>query len=308
MAFDLASERDLALQLHAVLFEIDPARLPAERATALRPRLVAVLKTLEQSPRHSSIARNLRDSMPSLGTERSSWLQFKKRLQPVYNELAARLEKQSVRMPSLRPANYWRSLFHLTSSLVAVVCIELLFSSQWLMVIAGLWASSAWSLEFWRRRSETLNRWLMRFFRPVAHAHEAHRVNSATWYATALLLLSLTQSPLLCSTAVVVLGVGDPCAALIGRRFGKTRLSSGRSLEGSAAFFVSSALATWLVMLLFHPSLRLAEVVLLPLTAGISGAVTELYSRKIDDNLSIPVVVASMVALGCAFLSMTLSS
>jgi dolichol kinase len=40
-----------------------------------------------------------------------------------------------------------------------------------------------------------------------------------------------------------------------------------------------------------------ASPLLLALTAGVVGALTELYSGRVDDNLSIPVVTAVAVTL-----------
>ena len=109
-------------------------------------------------------------------------------------------------------------------------------------------AVSAWSMEIARRLSDRVNERLMRVFKHVAHPHERYRVNSSTWYVTALLLLALFGTRLSQSLAVVVLAVADPAAALIGRRFGRTRLLDNRSLEGTLAFFVVGALSSLVVM------------------------------------------------------------
>ncbi len=306
MTVDLSSDHDLALQLHTVLVEIDPARFQSQMTERLRRRLRPVLLALKTRPQHAALAEKLSDELPSLGSERRAWLAFKKRLHPVYLDFERRLKSQSIRVPTLRPTNYWRSLFHVTSSLVAVIAVELLFSPTVLLAIALAWAALAWTFEIARRQSPWVNTQLMRFFGPVAHAHEAERVNSATWFATALVPLALTHSTLLCVTAAIVLGVGDPCAALIGRRFGRHRLQNGRSLEGAAAFAVSASLATGLVLTLFHQQLGFAPAALVSLSAGCAGSIAELVSGRVDDNLSIPLSAAAAAALVMLSLGMTL--
>lgn len=250
---ELMEDRDLALQLHRVLSEIDPARWREEMATKLKPRLSELQQALQQRPQHKELAETLGHELPTLkdGTRRT-WLAFKKRVQPGYMELAKKLQAASIHVPSLRPTNYARNLFHITSAVAAVISIELLSNPHVLLAIAIAWAAFAWTCEISRRRSPRINALLMKVFGSVAHPHEAHRVNSATWYATALVLLALTQSTVLCVAGVAVLGLGDPMAALVGRRFGRVRLMHGRSLEGTLAFIVSGSLATFALLTVFH--------------------------------------------------------
>lgn len=201
--------------------------------------------------------------------------------------------RESIHAPANRPTNYARSLFHVASAGVALSCIELLRAPVALLAIAVGWAAFAWTCEVARRVSPWVNARLMRLFGPVAHAHETHRVNSATWYATALVLLALTGSTVLCATGVVVLGVGDPIAALVGRRWGRTKLVHGRSLEGTLAFVVSAGTVMFVLLTLLHGPLSLQARLLLATGAAVAGALAELFSVHVDDNLSVPVSAAA---------------
>ncbi|MGB1275120.1 MAG: diacylglycerol/polyprenol kinase family protein [Nannocystaceae bacterium] len=139
----------------------------------------------------------------------------------------------------------------------------------------------------------------MKVFQPVAHPHETWRINSATWYASALVMLALTGEPIVQTTAVVVLGVGDPIAALVGRRFGRHKLINGRSVEGSLAFLVTSACAAAGVLLALH-GLSLVAATTIALAAAVPATFAELVSRRVDDNLTIPLSAAAgaLAALG----------
>ena len=130
-----------------------------------------------------------------------------------------------------RPTNVARSFFHVASGALSLALIQLLPGRAWLVAASATFAIAAWSMEFGRRRSPAMNDRLMRAFGAVAHVHERHEVNSSTWYVTALLLLALFAPMEAAVVGVVVLAVGDPFAALIGRRFGRHRFASGRSLE-----------------------------------------------------------------------------
>ena len=193
-----------------------------------------------------------------------------------------------------RPANVARTLFHLASGGLALAFVELLPTRGWLITAASLFATAAWTCEITRRRIPAINARVMRLFGPIAHAHEYHRVNSATWYATALVLMSLVVPLDAAALGVVVLAVADPMAGFFGRRFGRHRLASGRSLEGAAAFATSGALASlaWMTASGSFAGSRL----LLALVAGVVGAVIELFS-KVDDNLAIPLGTSVAVAV-----------
>ncbi|MFZ5444195.1 MAG: diacylglycerol/polyprenol kinase family protein [Myxococcota bacterium] len=295
---ELMEDKDLALQLHRVLSEIDPARWRSEMASRLRPRLTELQQVFQRKPQHQHLAQTLEQELPNLEDDkRRTWLAFKKRVQPAYMELARQLQAASIHVPNLRPTNYARSLFHVASATFAVFAIEWLASPGILLGIAVAWAAFAWTCEISRRLDPRINTLLMKFFGPVAHEHEAHRVNSATWYATALVLLALTRSTTLCVAGVAVLGVGDPMAALVGRRFGRIRLLHGRSLEGTLAFVLAGSLATFGLLVLFHGAMGVGAALVLALAAGIAGAIAELVSLRVDDNFSIPLSAGAGVAL-----------
>src|SRR5580704_1350035 len=111
--------------------------------------------------------------------------------------------------PIVRPTNVTRSLFHVASGVVALVLMRLLPGRAWLVGVSAAFAVAGWSMETARRRSAAANAVLMRLFAPVAHAHERHRVNSATWYVTALFALSLFAPLRAAEVGVLVLAVAD---------------------------------------------------------------------------------------------------
>ena len=85
------------------------------------------------------------------------------------------------------------------------------------------------------------------------------------------------------SVGIVVLGFGDPAAAIIGRRYGRVKLVNGRTLEGTATFVaVGTLVATsWLAVVWgMDPALAL-----LGFFGALAGGIAELFSRRVDDNL-----------------------
>lgn len=101
----------------------------------------------------------------------------------------------------------------------------------------------------------------------------------------AAFICALFFSPEIGAMAMTVSLLADAMSGLIGRRFGKTRLCEGKSLEGSAAFLFTG----FIIVTLFEKALNLPqEMYVLSIIAVILSTIAELLSGKlrIDDNLS----------------------
>ncbi len=195
----------------------------------------------------------------------------------------------------VRPTNYARSAMHFTSATVGLVTVAALPTHPGIVrLIAITFATYAWSMEIGRRIHAPLNAALMRLYAHVAHPHERTQVNSGTWYATALVLLAFFATRPATMAALAVLGVADPIAGFVGRRWGRRLLRAGRSLEGTLGFVVSGALAAAFALWLAG-GVAPDRVVLLAFLSGIAGAVAELFSTRLDDNLTIPLTVGAVV-------------
>lgn len=256
--------------------------------------------SLEEGPfanaRHEfeAVAHSLRASVPSASDLRDRWMEFRREIHPRYEALASALRAHHVTLPSLRPTNYHRSFMHVASGFVGLSFVE--FTPWSIVTLAALgMAALAWTLEISRQHSTKWNDFLMWILGPVAHPHERFKVNSATWYATALGILSITSGPAACAAGVMALGLGDPAAAFIGRKWGRIKLVHNRSLEGTTAFFVVAAIAIATVLSLFHGNLPLSVRVVTALIGALVGALVELFSGSVDDNFSIPLFVGLAV-------------
>ncbi len=293
-----------------MLAEIDRARWRRERADGLATRLDVVrarMRALDGgggdplADRVGELRGRVDDGAPRAWDDRQSWIAFRQRVQPSYEALAATLRASSVHVPSLRPTNYTRNVFHVMSAGLGVALVELA-PAQIAIAVAIAVAAIGWGMEASRRVSTRANSALMKLFGPVAHPHEAHRINSATWYVTALVMLSLTEARVACALALVALGLGDPAAAIVGRRWGRHKIVNGRSVEGSLAFVAAAAIGG-AALLALGLGLALGPAILVAIAAGATGAFAELVSRHVDDNLSVPVLAwcgaaIALVAIG----------
>lgn len=326
---DLAAAcRALGLELYEVLQGLDPVRWRAEKAARVTERLKTLrghaqairarferadaadtdlLGWCEELAALDLPAADATDApgAPDDGNAGVDWAGLRQRLTHSYDALHVRLRARGTRVPRNRPTNYLRNAYHMANGLMIVLLIELVLTPQTMIDVAAAFCVAAWTTEIVRRRSRRLNGVVMRAFRDVAHPDEHHTINSATWMVTALLLIALAFDPQSCAIAVAVLGFADPAAALIGRRFGKTKLRGSKTLEGTLAFALTGAVVALVIMAIWGQGLTVAGALVIAVSAALPAAIIELYSsaRHLDDNFSIPVVAATGAWLAQQLLS-----
>ena len=101
-------------------------------------------------------------------------------------------------------------------------------------------------------------------------------------------------------------GIGDAFAALVGKRFGKHKITwkyadHHKSLEGSAAMFISSAIGVACV-LLAHNHLSTAAYIVIPIGGAGIATVVEMVSKEGYDTVLCPAAaMAVMIPLMALF-------
>ncbi len=149
------------------------------------------------------------------------------------------------------------------------------------------------ALDLMRFRLAWLNRQFVRWLAPLLKRGEDRRITGATYMVIAALFAFLFFGAAVAVPAMLFLSLGDPAAALVGRRAPGPRVR-GKSPLGAAAF-ITVALTVVAVLVGsgavdYHWGLLLG--------AAIAGLV-ELVSVPPDDNLAIPLVAgAAMHFLG----------
>jgi dolichol kinase len=320
MSAGLSATGSVANEVFALLRETDPARWTDEVAEHAKQRWARIREGVERAAGEparpalgealANLATVVRESSAAdeAAMPKSYWMALRARLMPAYERLAAQLRAEELKAPTLRPTNWSRIAFHVSSALGALLLLEVVLTKSGTLWATGAFAGTCWVLETTRALSAPWNERLMqvRFFKRIIHPHEVHRVNSATWYGTALFILALFSPPIASATALAVLGFGDPAAGLIGRRWGKHPIAGGRTLEGTVAFAFFGALAALGVLSLWHPVAPLPLLAGVAIAAAIAGAVAELVSRRVDDNFSVPLAAAGVAWLAALALSVPL--
>lgn len=307
--------KPVALQLHGLLRDLDPAHWDGTEGT-IRGRIATLEQQLSgvlaATCRSSSASRSidqptlrerlreivllLREHVPQAGLSAAevseAWAGFRKQLQHAYEALSVSLQAWSVHVPSLRPTNHTRNVFHAMMGVGCVLLVEEVLRGQALWLPPLVFAVTFWCLEGMRNFNAHARALLLWIFKTIAHPHERYRVNSATWFTTALVIVGYLFEPMICAVAVIILALADPAAAVIGRRFGKIKLVNGRTLEGSSAFFVVGSLAAIAVLAIWHGELSPLSMIAIAVGAALPATLVELYTRLLDDNLAVPVSAA----------------
>ena len=154
-------------------------------------------------------------------------------------------------------------------------------------VLGGVTAL-AFAMDAARLTVPRLNRLFFVTFRWLASPREARAVASSTWYALAATLVWLGAPGTPAVSGLLVLGLADPAASVIGRRWGRSPLGKG-TREGSGAFFAVALLVLW-SRVDFPAALFVAALV----------ALVEIVPSKADDNLTVPIATAALVTLAMA--------
>jgi dolichol kinase len=118
------------------------------------------------------------------------------------------------------------------------------------------------------------------------------RLTGATFVLLSATICVLVFPKIIVITAFAIMIISDSSAALVGRRFGRHPFLR-KSLEGTAAFFVSALL----VVALAPKVLYLPTEYLIGIVASLLGALVEASSGSVDDNLSIPVSIGAAMWL-----------
>lgn len=184
-----------------------------------------------------------------------------------------------------------RKLFHLSSLWIALA-IHFLDRSQ-AIPLFGVLTALAVILESFRHHYPLLMRVFDFVFGGMLREHERdHTFSGAVYVLLAATIVTILFPTPIAVTAFSLMVIADTAAALIGRKWGKHTLVDTKSIEGTAAFFISGCLVVLVCSWVYYGSTVF-------FWAGIAGAVAgtlaELFSSRLrmDDNLTITLAAAT---------------
>jgi dolichol kinase len=195
------------------------------------------------------------------------------------------------------PTNYYRNAFHIGNALFIAGLYHYVVAEETALIILTLASIACISAEIYRRYSESFNDFLVyKVFKMVARPQEKYRVNSATYYISALTCMAWLTPKAAFINSLLILGISDPMANIFGKKFGKTKIYKQKSLQGCIAFFISAFTITIAAnSLVLSPEFGIFKLISFSLILGIAGTIIELFSERLDDNLTI-IIGCSLIA------------
>lgn len=183
-----------------------------------------------------------------------------------------------------------RKLFHMIGLLVPAVYF---FTSRRLaiQILVPLTATSV-LLDLVRHRHGKTGDIFTEIFGSILRAHERDReaknLNGLTWFLIGVTVATIVFPKDITIISVTVSTFADAAAALIGMRFG-TRRFKGKSLEGSAAFFV---VAVIVIALISKTGDHWSEYIIGVIAAMIGTVVEFVAVDAVADNCTVPLSIA----------------
>ncbi|MEE2959678.1 MAG: phosphatidate cytidylyltransferase [Myxococcota bacterium] len=189
--------------------------------------------------------------------------------------------------PPLRPFRVFRFLAHTLGGLLFLWAAETILSPKSTLNITIGMVLFLSSVDLLRKYWPTLNQLFLFIGTPLLHQHEKDSFTSATWFWWSLLFLyPLTQAHTF-AICLGILSVSDQMAGIVGRKYGRHQLSHRRTVEGSLAFLTSGLLTAMLIQSLWYPAIPILDALVFAVVGSVSGALGELWSGPMDDNLTI---------------------
>lgn len=186
------------------------------------------------------------------------------------------------------PPPTWRRVFHVVAG--SSIPLAGVFLSETAMVwVLSVLAAAALAMDLARFNLDWLNRFFTGLLAPILKADEARHITGATYMVIASLLVFVLYGKEVAIPAMFFLSLGDPAAALVGRRMPGPRIF-GKSPLGTAAFIGVGASVAAVLMLSGGIDHHWAIWV----GAAVAGA-AELASLPPDDNLSVPLLAGTVM-------------
>ena len=182
-----------------------------------------------------------------------------------------------------------RKLWHIATGLIGVtVYYKSGLSSEFIATVLLVFSACSFFVEFLRLRNEKMNQILMTILRPIMRESERTSVSGMPFYALGVSLSLFFFPAKIAILSILFLIFADPIASFCGILYGRDKILPNKSLQGTIAAFSVCYILT-LVYGLLHTSPSM-NLLVFSIIAGIIGAISELCSQFVDDNLCIPVI------------------
>jgi dolichol kinase len=186
-----------------------------------------------------------------------------------------------------------RRLFHFGCGAVVVLLYKNLFTHSQAVYLLGFIACIVYIFEQIRVNYPELASKFNIYSKYLLRAEEQLKESAQVPYLMAILLTLISFPKPVAITAILTLALADPLSAIVGIKFGKTKIVPHKSVEGSLAFWLATFLSVYIGFgfILDQGHGRWA-IIGLGFAVSTMASAFEMLPIKIDDNLTIPLFTA----------------
>ncbi|MBC8377015.1 MAG: phosphatidate cytidylyltransferase [FCB group bacterium] len=189
-------------------------------------------------------------------------------------------------LSKLRSHELIRKAIHLSSSIIPL-SYWFFFERHFTLQIVIVLALGFLTADYLRLKSGSIEKLFMRIFGSALRQHEKKNLTGATYVFTGSVVAIFLFPKEIAVPALLILSISDTLAALIGIPFGKHKFLK-KSLEGSTAFFISTAV----ILAIFFP-----DSIIISLLIAAIVTLAEAYPMNLDDNFLIPILSGTLLSL-----------
>jgi diacylglycerol kinase (CTP) len=182
-----------------------------------------------------------------------------------------------------------RKIYHLLGGLFIIAAYIFLGRARGLTVLAALTAVAT-AIDASRFIFPKFNYFIFRHFRAFIRESERNTITGTPPYLMGMLGSFFLFSLPVAVCSIIFLACGDVSATIVGERWGTTKISGIKSLQGTIAFFAASLLSG-AVAGVYWQGLPFPVVAAGALTAS----VVEILPLKFNDNLTIPIISGAVM-------------
>ena len=184
-----------------------------------------------------------------------------------------------------------RKSIHLSGLILPVIYFFL--DKPTMLIFAGILAGIAIAIELVKWVFPSFGNFFFQIFAPLLRTHERKgAITGATYYLISAFLCVRFFPKTLAVVCIFFMVLGDLAAALVGKKWGKTKLIGAKSLEGSAACFVVCAV---IALVKLHP--------VIGIIGALVATIVEMLPFPVDDNLTVPLVSGAVMYFLMQFLA-----
>ena len=184
-----------------------------------------------------------------------------------------------------------RKFYHLFGGL-GLLSLYYLLGRQRALICYGLLIAVVLAAELIRLRIPSFNQYIQTRFSSFIRKNEANKLTGTSPYVLGIGLTLLLYRTEIATAAICFLAFGDVAATAVGERYGRTKISGEKSLEGTLAFIAAAVTVGFLLPL---AGMHLPHGIVL--AGAIAAAGIELVPLPVNDNLVIPLVSGGVMEL-----------